>query len=213
MTAITRPATTRMTRDEFVQWDAPSELRWQLIDGETIETAPANRLHGAIQMELGRLIANFLAERHPSAQVVAAAGVVPRVRAEFNFRIPDLAVTFEEPGAGTFVDAPTVLIEIMSPSNETDTRTNVWAYTTIASVQEILLLRSSRWEAELLRRNEDGTWPADPILLRGNASLVLQSIGFATPLAAVYRTTGLKRLATTSGVRRVPPRQVTSPRK
>ncbi len=193
MTAITRPIASRMTRDEFVLWDAPTPMRWQLIDGEAVEMAPASRFHGAIQMELGRLIANYLAEQGTNGQVVAAAGVVPRVRSDYNFRIPDLAVTFEEAGAATFLDAPTVLVEILSPSNETDTRVNVWAYTTIPSVQEILLVRSSRMEAELLRRRDDGAWPADAVLLRADASLTLQSIGFTTPLAALYRTTGLIR--------------------
>ena len=190
---MTRPIASRMTRDEFVQWDAPSACRWQLVDGEAIEMAPANRLHGALQIELGRLIANYLAGQDTSGQVVGAAGVVPRVRADYNFRIPDLAVTFEERNSASFLDAPTVLVEILSPSNETDTRVNVWAYTTIPSVQEILLLRSSRVEAELLRRNDDGTWPADPVLLRSDATLTLRSIGFETPLVAVYRTTGLLR--------------------
>ena len=77
---------------------------------------------------------------------------------------------------------------------------NVRAYTTLPSVQDILLLRSSRIEAELLRRNADGSWPADPVLLRAEASLTLESIGFTTPLTAVYRTTGLTRQAATSGV-------------
>lgn len=190
---MTRPAATRMTRDEFVLWDAPSACRWQLVDGEPIEMAPSNRLHGTLQVELGRLIGNYLAVHDNNGRVGAAVGVVPRVRADYNFRIPDLAVTFEEPCSASFLDAPAVVVEILSPSNETDTRANVWAYTTIPSVQEILLLRSSRMEAELLRRNDDGTWPADPILLRSEASLTLQSIGFVTPLAAVYRTTGLLR--------------------
>ena len=188
---MTRPIARRMTRDEFILWEAPTRVRWQLVDGEVVEMAPANRLHGAIQVELGRLIANFLAEGNIGGQVVAAAGVVPRIRADFNFRIPDLAVTFEELGPAAFLDAPTVLVEILSPSNETDSRVNVWAYTTIPSVREILLLRSSRMEAELLRRADDGTWPADPVVLRADEILVLQSIGFATPLSAIYRTTGL----------------------
>ncbi len=75
-----------------------------------------------------------------------------------------------------------------------DTRANVWAYTTIPSVQEILLLRSSRIEAELLRRGPDGSWPAGPMMLGPEATLTLDSLGFTLALAAVYRTTGLSGL-------------------
>ena len=72
-------------------------------------------------------------------------------------------------------------------------RLNVWAYTTIPSVREILWLRSSRIEAELLRRDLDGNWPTDPVILAADVVLTLDSIGFTAPLAALYRTTDLQR--------------------
>ncbi len=67
----------------------------------------------------------------------------------------------------------------------------MWTYTTIPSLQEILLLRSSRIETELLRRDADGNWPAEPLAIGKMDVLALDSIGFAAPLAALYRTTGL----------------------
>ena len=86
---------------------------------------------------------------------------------------------------------PVLLIEILSPSNESETRSNIWAYTTLPSVREILAVRSTRIEAELLVRGADGTWPAEPEII-GSAGLVtLPSIGFATGLTAFYRTTAL----------------------
>jgi hypothetical protein len=50
-------------------------------------------------------------------------------------------------------------------------------------------VRSTRIEAELLRRQEDGGWPDDPVILSGDAVLCLDSIGFEAPLSAFYRTT------------------------
>jgi len=69
--------------------------------------------------------------------------------------------------------------------------TSVWTYTTIPSVREIMTIRSTRIEAELLRRLDDGTWPDDPMILTGEATLRLDSIGFEVPLSAFYRTAGL----------------------
>jgi Uma2 family endonuclease len=86
---------------------------------------------------------------------------------------------------------PIVLIEILSPSNEVDTRANIWTYTTVPSVREILAIRSTRIEAELLIRNPDGTWPAEPEIIDPGDVVTLASIAFATPLAAMYRTTPL----------------------
>ena len=80
------------------------------------------------------------------------------------------------------VPDPVLLIEILSPSNEAQTRANIWAYTTIPSVQEILAVHSTRIEAELLRRGGDGNWPEAPEIVTGSDTLRLASIGFATAL-------------------------------
>ena len=93
-------------------------------------------------------------------------GIVPRVRANRNYRVPDLGVTCAPPSHDLMVSEPIVLIEILSPSNEADTRANIWAYTTVPSVREILAIRSTRIEAELLVRGADGTWPAEPEIVK-----------------------------------------------
>jgi Uma2 family endonuclease len=85
---------------------------------------------------------------------------------------------------------PVALIEILSPSNEAETRAKVWAYTTIPSVMEIVLLRSTAVAAEILRRRPDGTWPEDSETIAADCELRLDSIGFAAPLRLAYRTSG-----------------------
>jgi Uma2 family endonuclease len=181
----------RMTVAEFFAWNPPSAQLWQLVDGEPQAMAPANRTHGSIQVELARLIANHLSERHSPCAVVAAPGVIPRVQSETNVRIPDLAVTCSGYDAEESALAdPVLLIEILSPSNQAETWANVWAYTTIPSVQEILVLKTASIAAELLRRNPDGSWPSQPLSIE-TGDLALESIGFRLPLAAAYRTTRL----------------------
>ena len=82
-----------MTTAEFLAWDAPGETRWQLIDGDPAAMAPASRTHGTLQGELGRLIGNHLVAAGGPCTLISAPGIVPRVRAKENFRIPYLAVT------------------------------------------------------------------------------------------------------------------------
>jgi Uma2 family endonuclease len=193
MAALSKRIPARMTVDEFLVWDADdlTGRRWQLIDGAPVLMAPAAAPHGAIQNELGRLLANHLAELGSPCHVITAPGIVPRVRANENFRVPDLGVTCAPPSREVMVQEPVLLIEILSPSNEPETRANVWAYTTMPSVQEILLVRSTRVEAELLRRGADGVWPEQPANIRSGDVLELGSLGFVVPLTALYRTTGL----------------------
>jgi Uma2 family endonuclease len=183
----------RMSVAEFFAWNPPSEQLWQLVDGEPQAMAPANRTHGAIQIELGGLIRNHLADRGSPCTVIGAPGVIPRVQAETNVRIPDLAVTCSDYDAEeSALTNPVLLIEILSPSNQAETWANVWAYTTIPSVQEILVLKTASIGAELLRREPDGSWPSQPLSIDiGN--LTLTSIDFCFSLAAAYRTTRLVR--------------------
>jgi hypothetical protein len=129
---------------EFLSWDAPAGSRWQLVDGEPQAMAPASRTHGVIQNELGRLLGNHLAAQAPGCSVITNAGTIPRVRADANFRIPDLAVTCSDYQEEEYdVSEPVLMVEILSPTNKTETWANVWAYTTIPTVREILVLTAS----------------------------------------------------------------------
>jgi hypothetical protein len=57
-------------------------------------------------------------------------------------------------------------------------------------VQEIVVLHSGRIAAELLRRGPAEAWPESPEQVT-DGDLVLDSIGFRTPLAALYERTGI----------------------
>ena len=181
-----------MTVAEFLAWNPGDGRLWQLVDGEPVAMAPASQTHGAIQNELGRLLGNHLAERGSRCRVVTTPGVVPRVGANENVRVPDLGVTCVSPTLDHLLPEPVLLIEVLSPSNVAETRSNIWAYTTIPDVREILLVHSTRVGAELLRRGVDGEWPEGPATLGPDDTLVLDSVeGFSTPLVALYRTTPL----------------------
>jgi Uma2 family endonuclease len=176
---------------DFQAWQPEEhpERRWQLFDGEPVCMAPGSEDHGRMQAEAVMLLGLHLRGRRPGCEVVVAPGVVPRVRSANNHRIPDLGVTCSPPSGGQIVTDPVLLIEILSPSNAARTRENVWTYSTIPSVAEILLLGSVRVEAELLRRGRDASWPEAPLCLGAEDDLELAFIGFRGPLRAFYRTT------------------------
>lgn len=178
-----------MTVAEFLDWRPPDGDRWELVDGVPRAMAPASPRHGAIQAEAGRLIGNHLADTRLACRVLMEAGIQPRARAASNVRVPDLMVTCAplEPG-DRLVREPVAVIEILSPSNHADTWANVWSYTTISSVREILVLHSTEPRAELLRREADGVWPENSSLLGPGDTVTLESIGFSAPLSAFYRT-------------------------
>jgi Uma2 family endonuclease len=183
-----------MTTTEFLAWDAPGPGRWELVDGEPVVKSFANRTQGALQLELGCLIGNHLFASGSPCTAVTKPGIVPRVRASENFRIPEMAVTCTPYETEEYdVSNPILIVEILSASNRAETWQNVWSYTTILSLREILILSSTVIRAELLRRGNDGIWPAASTVIE-DGDLVLDSIGFTTQLDAIYRTTRLARI-------------------
>jgi Uma2 family endonuclease len=140
------------------------------------------------------LLRDHLLAANSPYRVIIAPGIVPRVRANEHFPVPDLGVTSAPPSQGVMAPDLVLLVEILSPGNEGKTRSNLWTYTTIPSVREILAIRSTRMEVEVLRRGADGNWPEAPAIVRPPEVLELTSFGFATPVADVYRTAGLRQL-------------------
>lgn len=182
-----------MSVDEFLAWAPASPGRWQLVDGVPIAMAPASLDHGVLQAELARLIGNHLRAIGSPCRVATAPGVVPRVMASHNMRVPDLAVTCAPAAGNAFaMIEPVLIVEILSPSNQAETWRNVWAYTSIPSVSEILVLRADRIAASLLRRAPDATWPERPAELE-DGELTLDSIAFSVALVNIYSTTGLRK--------------------
>lgn len=183
---------TPMTVAEFLAWDSGDGQMWQLVDGVPMAMAPPSPRHGAIQSELAALIRNHLVAQGSSCRAVITPGIVTPVAADQNMRIPDLAVTCA-PSAGDAAAAlpdPVLIVEVLSPGNQRETWINVWTYTLVPTVQEVLVVHSSRMRADLLRRRPDGTWPEAADTPAGN-DLVLDSIGLRLPLPDIYRTTAL----------------------
>jgi Uma2 family endonuclease len=193
-TAVRRRLPHHMTVDEFIVW--VGDGRWQLVDGEPRAMAPANATHGIIQARLAFLVTRHLETQAGSCVVVTEPAIQPRVRARSNMRVPDLAVTCSPVEAGQMaLPDPLLVVEILSPTNESDTWENVWTYVSIPSVQEVLVLRSASIAADLLRRRTDGTWPDEPIQIGRGDMLHLECIGLTCPLSDLYTGTYLGRSA------------------
>ena len=182
----------RMSVQDFLSWEPGDGQRYELVDGLPRAMAPAGTIHAFLQNELGSVLRNHLRSERPQCEVLANPGVIPRLLSAHNVRVPDLGVTCAPllPGQATLPD-PVLLIEILSPSNQVDTWSNVWAYTSIPSVQEIVVLHSTRVGVEVLRRAANGAWPERTEEVLPDGELVLASLGFRGRLRDLYVRTGL----------------------
>jgi Uma2 family endonuclease len=187
---------TDLTVEEFLEWAATADGRYELVDGEVVAMAPPSQTHGLIFAEIAGIIRDHLRKSGGRCRVVLEPGVKTRIRARHNYRIPELGVICKPPVAGTqMVAEPVLIVEVLSPGNRKATWTNVWAYAANPAVQEILIIESTKVEGWLLRRQADGSWPEDPEPIPHDGSIELDSIGLSIPLTDTYATTPFADMA------------------
>lgn len=100
---------------------------------------------------MAALIRNHLLETGNPCRVATGPGIVPPALGGRNMRVPDLAVTCAGDTDAVALPDPLLVVETLSPGNASKTWANVWAYITIPSVQEVLVLHSMEVGAEVLR--------------------------------------------------------------
>ena len=94
-----------MTLAEFLTWEPAdrSGARWQLMDGVPVAMAPTTETHAALQGEIGAVLREPPVDTRSHCRLLSQPGVVPRIGAGRNFRIPDLGVTCAPPSRGMTV--------------------------------------------------------------------------------------------------------------
>ena len=180
-----------MTVDDFLCWEGDgTSTRYELVDGVLRAMAPGTLAHSIIHSNLIYQLTGHL--RASPCLVLTAPGIKPLMRADWNFRIPDIGVTCEPDRKGErIVQDPILLIEVLSPSNAQDTYENIRAYATLPSVQELLVVHSTRIEVEMLRKGDGNVWPANATMIHAGGAVELASVGMTLPLADVYAGTHL----------------------
>lgn len=183
----------RMTVAEFLAWPGDgTDTRYELVNGELRAQDAPSDAHGTIQSRLNTILTNHIDRHRPGCRVVANPGIQPRLRADWNHRIPELGVTCSPNRADhRMMPEPLLLVEILSPTNVSDTWSNIALYATLPSVQEILIIDSTEVAAQVLRRDEEGNWPQAPETVGPGGIIRLHSVDLNLPLADVYRDTHL----------------------
>jgi Uma2 family endonuclease len=179
-----------MTLAEFLDWPGDGTGRkFQLVNGEVCVMSPASPVHSIIQNNIGYELRRHFVGQKIRGRVGTEVGVVTR-EGPNTVRVPDVGVTRAPVPVGQRAwPEPLVLIEVLSPSNASETWENVWSYRTIPSVEEIAVIDSTRVEAEVLRRGPDGQWPEALEKVSEGETLSFESIGFACPLIDIHAET------------------------
>ena len=107
------------------------------------------------------------------------------LRNDEYYYYPDIVVTCDKrDNDKRFVRHPKLIIEVLSESTErVDKREKFFAYTSIASLEEYVLVSQTAKEVTVFRRANH--WKAEKVS-SAKAGAALTSLKFALPLSAIY---------------------------
>lgn len=176
--------TQKMTAEEYLEWEAKQELRYEYIDGEILAMTGGTIPHNNIALNFYRALYPHLRQRGCQANV-SDAKVKPSQLSRYFY--PDLVVTCDSDdlNARDFIQNPKVIVEVLSPGTETYDRTKKFKYyRQIPSLQEYVLVDSEEIIVEVYRRGEGKMW----IYYEYEAGeiIALQSIEFECAIELLY---------------------------
>lgn len=183
-----------MTADEFLDWDGGGHQgKMELVGGRVVAMSPASATHGVIQANIGAALLNHIRAKALPCRVGTETPVLPLMARKKSVRVPDVAVSCAKRSDSKTLPEPVLTVEVMSPSNERETWDSISSVAGLPSMKEVLVVQSTRIEAEVYRRGHDGIWPAEPnvVVRELTGHIRLDSLDLALPLADIYWETHL----------------------
>jgi Uma2 family endonuclease len=154
------PFSTRMTSDQFLEWEERQERKHELVDGVIRLMAGASAAHN-------RIAANVLValKTRLRGRPCEPFGSDMKVRIpNGNFRYPDLTVDCGRPKNRDVTAAePRVIVEVLSPSTEWfDQTKKLEDYQSVPSILEIAFMAQDRAFARVWTRSGEN-WASEEI--------------------------------------------------
>lgn len=144
----------RMTAEEYLEWEALQDLRYELIDGDVVAMTGGTIAHNDIALNLNDKLRSAL---RPKGCRVNVADVKVKVEATGNYFYPDLVVSCDDRDreATKEILFPGLLVEVLSPRTEAKDRGKKWQnYRQIPTLIEYVLINCDRPLVECFRRRD-----------------------------------------------------------
>ncbi len=175
----------RLTASDFLTWLAktPGDTTYELVDGSVAPAETGSNVHAEIIERLSDLLAPIVLAKGCRKYSGSLGVFCPNG----DVLVSDLVVSCDErdrpePGKRG-LQYPKLVIEVLSPSNDAATlRRKEDAYCGTPSVDEYVMIDSSRRWAQVWRRNADGDFVRHPVFV----SLDLATIDTAVSLDVLY---------------------------
>lgn len=177
----------KYTPEEYLALEEAAEFRSEYEDGEIVAMAGGSYKHGRIINNVARFIENKIAG---NCEALSSEMKV-WVEAIGKFYYPDVLVLCGKPSFYTkrtdTITNPILIVEVLSASTEAKDRgEKFFAYQTLESLQEYVLISQNRAAVEQFTRQRDGSWKY-LATIGLESSVKLESIGVALTLEEIYQ--------------------------
>jgi len=189
-------ATTRMTREEYLEFERGSDLRHEFVNGEAVEMVGASIPQGLIKGNLFTWLNLHVIQAELASQVQTETLRV-YIPVSETYRYPDIVISCGEPelqdtSNDTLLN-PAAIIEVLSPSTEASDRGRKFEeYRSITTLNEYILVAQDRVHVERYTRADDGSWILTAYS-EDDAELPITSIDATIALSKIYHRVKLTK--------------------
>ncbi|MBC8134953.1 MAG: Uma2 family endonuclease [Fibrella sp.] len=179
-----------MSLDEWDNLLKTSKHKYHYVYGEVVQRAGASPEHNLIAMNAGRAIGNVLEDTNSGCEIL---GSDQRVYVRDNlYYFPDLVIVCGDMQIDTrdALRNPVAVLEVLSPSTETDDRTDKFReYQLIPSLRHYVLIDQNRVAVTHYEKIAGGIWAiiGDYRELSDNLTLTFGEDSIAVPVSRIYR--------------------------
>ena len=174
----------KMTAQEYLAWEAKQEFRHEYVDGDILAMTGGSIPHNIIALNFYRALFPHLRQRGCQANV---SDVKVQARPNSRYFYPALIVTCnsDDLKSRDFIQHPTIIIEVLSPSTAVYERTKkLKYYRQIPSLQQYILVDSEEIAVEVYQRGEGKMWLYYEY--EAGEAIALPSIEFECPIEVLY---------------------------
>ena len=151
MSAVKAESFITTSIDEYLESELNSEIKHEYIESSVYAMAGASKNHESIS-------ANVLAEirQHLKNTPCRPFGSDVKIKVGTHFFYPDMMVVCEDKTKHQYyTESPILIVEVLSKSTRRkDETTKRFAYQTLASLQEYVLIEQDIVDVEICRRSE-----------------------------------------------------------
>ncbi len=172
-----------LTAEQYLKDELERPEKCEFVNGQIYAMSGASRHHGLLSVSLGNALYNNLPEE--CDLFIADMKVRIDTKEVECYYYPDIAVSCSEDDKDDyFLNAPKLIIEVLSPSTErTDRSEKLSHYKLIPSVEEIVLVAQDSPKLEIYRRAN--AWQQEIFYLED--SVRLESVALDIDMAAIYK--------------------------